>query len=54
MWMPASQAPEHLPVRTKIDGQEGERTLVREGAMWWLPGKVIPAQPRPSHYWQDE
>lgn len=52
-WMPAAEAPEDVPVETKLDDEYGvrnEQTLVRRGSLWWFPDGTMYVYYRPTHY----
>ena len=52
-WRPISEAPEDVPVMTKIDDGMGERnhqTLRRRGRLWWVPNGDMYVYYTPTHF----
>lgn len=52
-WKPASDAPEGVPVATKIDDADGcrnEQTLVRRGRLWFFPDMSMYVYYTPTHF----
>lgn len=52
-WQSAQDAPENVPVMTKIDDAHGERNiqpLMRRGRLWWLKDGGMYVYYTPTHF----
>lgn len=52
-WRPIAEAPEDVPVMTKIDDERGARnhqTMRRRGRLWWTPDGSMYVYYTPTHF----